>query len=91
MTGLGIRIRAHRLGYGWTGTCFMRISGDGPFRVDIRPADELPPKTDKLGTMHRVWWEGDGGKEIVESFACARVRPKHAFTVTVDDDGNVIR
>lgn len=37
MNRLGETIRAARMGFYWTGTCYMRTSGDGPFRVDISP------------------------------------------------------
>jgi len=63
---LGQRIRAARLGYHWTGTCFMRIS------------DHHDPE---------CWRDA---KWFVENFAAARIKPKRAFTIYVNDLGEVI-
>lgn len=89
---LGRVIRATRMGYHWTGTCWMRISdardpGGGCWRVDIRPGG-LIPKNDKLKGKHRVWW--DDFQWFIEHCAFARVKPKRAFTIHVNDDGAVL-
>lgn len=54
MPTLGQMIRALRLGYGFTGFFFMRISGDNePWKIELLPVDGKPTKSNEL---HRVWW-----------------------------------
>jgi hypothetical protein len=89
MPSLGQTIRAHRMGYGWTGTCWLRIitgDGPGPIRCDVHP-DGLLPNSMKNHLQYRVWWEGES---IIKDFPLARVKAKRPFTVYVDDNGNIV-
>jgi hypothetical protein len=92
MNNLGHRIRALRLGFYWTGTCYLRISPDlNPklLRCDLRPAG-LVPNCARQKRAHYVWWEGGYGLEVINRLALARCRVKRAFSVTIDDNGYIV-
>jgi len=85
---LGMQLRALRLGYGWTGSSFLRISGSGPFKCEFRPC-ELIPNTDRPHSSHRCWW-GFGDRldmGLWAGVALFSVRAKRHFIVWVGDDG----
>ena len=86
---LGSTIRAARLGYHWSQAhrCFIRVSGDGPFRFDLAPDGKIP---ESRVNEFRVWWEGD--KKIIEEMALLKnVRAVHQpVTFFVDDDGALV-
>jgi hypothetical protein len=86
---IGMMIRALRLGYGWTGFSFLRISGSGPFKCEFRPC-ELISNSDKPHYEGcRCWW-GQGDRKDLEPFLehpLFRVRAKRHFILYVDDQG----
>lgn len=91
---LGQAIRAARLGYVWCAKvqAMMRISGDGPFLVELAPADQLPDNRGNRKRFHRVWWEGNKKQEIIDGIKpLARIKAvKRPVQFTVGDDGDLI-
>ena len=80
----GMMIRALRIGFGWTGRSFLRVSGSGPFKFEFRPM-ELIPNTERNHEPHRAWWEQ--GADHMLDVPIFQVRAKRHFIVWVGDDG----
>lgn len=81
---LGETIRGLRLGFAWSAEyqCFVRISGDGPFRIQVEPA-ALPGFLRANQEKHYVWWSDDklDLSKIKPFPAIARARRRADFLV----------
>ena len=93
----GTRIRAARLRWGWNAKiqAFMRISGDGPFYIELAPATYTFPASrgrSKVQEKYRIWWEGGRGEELVNGIDCLRgvTKVKIPFTFWIDYNGNFL-
>jgi len=83
---LGMMIRGLRMGYGWTGHSFLRISGSNPFKCEFRPC-ELIPCSDKNRDLHYAWWPEHAEAPRIDLGPIARVKAKRHFILYVDDNG----
>lgn len=78
------------MGFGWTGTCFMRISGQQPFKVEIYPSGLIPNSVRKKDDdLHWVWWE-ECKRDIIKLLPVARCKAKRHFICYVNDDGQIV-
>lgn len=84
-TKFGAYLRGARLGYGYVAEldAFVRVSGDGPFYVEVaREAKDMHPGSG----LHRVWWWNDKNGETLLA-VCPYLRtaavPSRAW---LDDD-----
>lgn len=90
----GERIQALRHGFHCVRGCFlMRISGDGPFRIDLRPNGHVPGRVEKE-LMHRIWWS----KAEDVAFYSTAIKPiigivnvKRPITFLIDDNGELVK
>lgn len=98
MITFGQTIRAARLGFHWCPKvqAMMRISGDGPFLVELAPADRLPDnrgKGRKGDVFYRAWWEGENAAAIVDGIKpLAHIKAvKQLIRFTIGEDGDIVR
>ena len=87
----GVYIRAARLGYYWVPGLkfFIKISGDGPFLVEIAPpiATELKGKPRE---MHRVLEDPYGILALSPALSALDKAPKQYTKFILDDNGEMI-
>ena len=88
----GQMVRAMRMGFGWLGRhgCFMRLSGSGPFKCELRPC-ELIPNGARSSEPYVVFWDKDKLLDV-ERIAGIRnlKRVKAPFAFYFDDNGETI-
>lgn len=87
-------IRGARVGFHWSDTygCFIRISGDGPFLIEVHPGP-IPPGT-KTKRGHWAWWDADGDvtpDDLLDMIADLQKEPAKPASFWVDDDGKTVR
>lgn len=87
----GTRIRAARLGYGWSSRhgAFIRMSTSGSRNfVELCPGDRLPTKG--ATKEYRCWWDTP---EILDYLPWLRSvrRVKVPIRVEVDDAGRIVK
>jgi hypothetical protein len=87
MSAFGTHLRAARLGYRHVPAldAFVRITGDGPFRVEIvREAKDMRNE----GEEHRCWWEGDPlGERMLALSPALRAPLPLPCVIWINDDG----
>lgn len=90
---LGPRIRAARLGWGYTPKhgCFVRISdvAHDRFRIELCPVNAVPAK--KCAGGYRVWWENDPAILDMIPWLRGVRRIKRYVCVVVDEHGTILR
>jgi hypothetical protein len=88
---LGDTVRALRLGFYPYHKIkgFVRISGDGPFHIEIHPYG-LISNSHKSNMPHRVWWSKNSNlpSQIPALQYISKV--KLPFSFYIDDNGNKI-
>lgn len=90
-TEFGNYLRAARLGFRMSTFmgCFMRVSGDGPYTVELCTPATLPKRVSR--GKHWLWWEGDEtGEALCVSSTVLRRLSCRVFDyqrVVVDEDG----
>lgn len=84
---LGMFVRALRMGFSWTGHSFLRISGDGPFKLEFYPM-ELIPNSAANGGLHWVWWSKEAA--ISRDAWFFQVKAKRHFITYINDEGEVL-
>lgn len=90
----GQTIKALRHGFCPCHCGFLRISGNGPFKIELLPfSDHHFPK---LNGMHKQWWpEVAGDPKAINPREIAPiqniVKLKRAVTFWVDDNGEFLR
>lgn len=87
-------VRAVRLGFYWLHKhgCFMRLSGDGPFKCELRPCG-LIANSDKCTTFRQYWPSHSGDPWLdIEQIEVLRniTRVKLPFEFWFDDNGRRI-
>lgn len=91
MPTFGQLIRGARLGFMWCREvqAMMRLSGDGPFTVELCPPDKLP--TAGSGGLHRIWWEKDRDAIVGGIVPLRRIKTvKRPIRFCVGEDGNLL-
>lgn len=94
MTGptFGQFLRGARLGFMWCREvrAMMRLSGDGPFIVELCPPACLP--NGGRGGLHRVWWEKDRDAIVGGILPLKRIKAvKKPVVFLVGEDGELLR
>jgi hypothetical protein len=90
---LGPRIRAARLGWGYSAKhgAFIRISDAGEHhRIELCPPDGVPSRKSPDHGNYRVWWEGESPLGLIPWLKPVR-RIKRYVCVVVDDHGTILR
>jgi hypothetical protein len=84
-------LRGKRLGFEWSAEygAFIRISGDGPFCIEVSPPP-LPPSRVAGADKHRRWWESAEAAELLRFIDGLPINPARATVFYVDDDGRRI-
>lgn len=89
---LGMRVRAARLGYAWSERhgAWIRLSGDGPYRVDLQPAGLVQDdRAARRVREHRCWWDNPHALDSVALLARVR-QVTTPCSVLVGEHGELI-
>lgn len=88
----GQMVRALRLGFYWLHDhgCFMRLSGNGPFKCELEPCGLIP--NSRKCEAYRQFWPSPDNRVILDVNQIAIVRHlrrvKRPFAFYFDDNGN---
>lgn len=92
---LGMTVRAARMGFAWSHEhgAFVRIEGDGPFKITLHPSGLIANAFNNHGE-HRCWWSDADGSPRLD---LNRIKPlqgikriKRVVQFWINDEGEML-